>query len=137
MHMVRRDVLLLDIVPILCILLGLARDTLLRPVARPLLKPSANSDRQPSPVFAITLYVGAMLGLARPCPLRPRLKNRWCTSSSTRSSPLPGRCIRVARVADPQQAPRRHRPSDLQATVEETEEEDFFFFFFFFLVGGC
>jgi putative membrane protein len=57
MHMVQH-VLLLDIVPILCIL-GLTR-VLLRPVARPLLQLERKLGPIASPVFAITLYVGAM-----------------------------------------------------------------------------
>jgi putative membrane protein len=57
MHMVQH-VLLLDIVPILCIL-GLTR-VLLRPVARPLLQLERKVGPVASPVFAITLYVGAM-----------------------------------------------------------------------------
>ena len=57
MHMVQH-ILLLDIVPILCIL-GLTR-VLLRPVARPLLQLERKLGPIASPVFAITLYVGAM-----------------------------------------------------------------------------
>ena len=57
MHMVQH-ILLLDIVPILCIL-GLTR-ILLRPVARPLLGLERKLGPIASPVFAITLYVGAM-----------------------------------------------------------------------------
>ena len=56
MHMVQH-ILLLDIVPILCIL-GLTR-VLLRPVTRPLHAAGAQADRSP-PGVRDHLYVGAM-----------------------------------------------------------------------------
>jgi cytochrome c oxidase assembly factor CtaG len=57
MHMTQH-VLLLDIVPILCIL-GLTR-VLLRPIARPMLNLERKAGPFASPAFAIALYVGAM-----------------------------------------------------------------------------